>query len=219
MNPNIFDRSHVASIFIPATRGNRVNTSTSILIHIFSFLPGDKLPPCCSSVPLTAFVLRTFTCQHQHLMKRHEIVICWFHTGQLNTAPLPLQTVSHAHSSLPLARIICTWEPICACTHSHCEGMSLTSESMSLNACHSKIKQQPPIKWLFISSRICLKWSLSSCWISEAFFCICSPKMLLYSALWTAPSSKRALQTSNLKEADFHLLKLPECYVFNGRAT
>lgn len=125
MNPNIFDRSHVASIFIPATRGNRVNTSISILIHVFSFLPGDKLPPRCSSVPLTAFVLRTFTCQHQHLMKRHEIVICWFHTGQLNTASLPLQTVSHAHSSLPLARIICTWEPICACTCSHCGGMSV----------------------------------------------------------------------------------------------
>lgn len=61
-----------------------------------------------------------------------------------------------------------------------------------------------------------LNSQLSSCWISEALFCICSKNTSLHSALWKAT---HCIQPTLKKQLvwDFPLLKLPEHYVFNGR--
>ncbi len=146
-------------------------------IHSPHVLPGDKR----FAAALLANKRLSWERLHASIniwWRRHEIVICWFHTAQLNAAWLSLQAVSHPHSSLPLVCIICTWGPICACTHSHCGGISVVDLGK-----HLSVKQQHPMQTVFISCTLCLKRSLSVCWISEAFFCIFAVwKLLLYSA-------------------------------------
>ena len=125
-HPQTVDKIDISS----TVTGKRTKNSFCTLTLVNTFILHAQFPGARwrQTAPLAAalflFVPRTFTCQHQHLMKEawnsNMLISHWL--AKHCTAPPPnSETVSHAHthththgssSSLPLVYIICTWRPV-----------------------------------------------------------------------------------------------------------
>lgn len=93
----------------------------------------QTLIPCCSFSP-NKLCLGESLHDIVKIGWRHEIIICWFHAGQLDIAQCPLRTVNHPHSRSPQACI--TFCCLCirtssACAHSYCAGMAAVQRKVS----------------------------------------------------------------------------------------